>query len=315
MILTVTANASIDKRAVASRAVPGAVNRIRECTYSAGGKGLNVSRAIRIAGADVVATGFLAGHAGRYIAEKLAEENIPADFVWIPGETRSCLNIWDEEKQETTEYLEPGPACTAEDGQKLLDKIRSYTEGDRRAEIITVSGSVPQGCSAGLYREIVRIGTDRGIRVFLDTSGKLLEGSLEGDAQPFLIKPNLDEIRMLTGRETLQTGEISEAAEVLHRKGIEAVVISLGAEGSILSCRQGLYQAVVPEVAAVNTVGCGDTMVGGLAVAVSRGESLPEALRFASAVSAAAAMTERTGFYLLSDMEKLLGRIEIRQIG
>ncbi len=315
MILTVTANASIDKRAVASRAVPGAVNRIRECTYSAGGKGLNVSRAIRIAGADVVATGFLAGHAGRYIAEKLAEENIPADFVWIPGETRSCLNIWDEEKRETTEYLEPGPACTAEDGQQLLDKIRSYTEGERRAEIITVSGSVPQGCSAGLYREIVRIGTDRGIRVFLDTSGKLLEGSLEGDAQPFLIKPNLDEIRMLTGRETLQTGEISEAAEVLHRKGIEAVVISLGAEGAVLSCPQGLYQAIVPKVAAVNTVGCGDTMVGGLAVAVSRGESLPEALRFASAVSAAAAMTERTGFYRLSDMEKLLGRIEIRQIG
>ncbi|MBQ5961073.1 MAG: 1-phosphofructokinase family hexose kinase [Firmicutes bacterium] len=315
MILTVTANASIDKRAVVKKAVPGAVNRIRECTYSAGGKGLNVSRAVRIAGAEVTATGFLAGHAGRYIAEKLAEENIPADFVWIPGETRSCLNIWDEEKQETTEYLEPGPACTAEDGQKLLDKIRSYTEGSDRAEIITVSGSVPQGCSAGLYREILQIGKDHGIRVLLDTSGKLLEDALKGEAQPFLIKPNLDEIRMLTGRETLRTGEISEAAEVLHRKGIEAVVISLGAEGAVLSCPQGLFRAIVPKVTAVNTVGCGDTMVGGFAVALSRGAGLPEALRFASAVSAAAAMTDRTGFYLLSDMEEMLGRIEIRQIG
>ena len=315
MILTVTANAAIDKRAVVGRAVPGAVNRIRECTYSAGGKGLNVARAIQIAGERPVTTGFLAGHAGQYVAERLEQEKIPADFVWIDGETRSCLNIWDEEKKEQTEYLEPGPSCTPEDEQKLLDKIASYTETEDRAEIITVSGSVPKGCSAGLYRRILQVGADHGIKVFLDTSGKLLEEALAGEAQPFLIKPNLDEIRMLTGRETLKIEEISEAAEVLHRKGIEAAVVSLGADGAVLSCREGLYQAVVPRINAVNTVGCGDTMVGGFAVAISRGKSLPEALRFASAVSSAAAMTEQTGFYLRSDMEKLLGEIQVRKIG
>ena len=96
MILTVTLNAAIDKRYVVDNFKLGSVNRVKECFYSAGGKGLNVARVASIAGEEVMATGFVGGHAGNFIEETLIRQNIRCDFVHISGESRSCVNIYDE---------------------------------------------------------------------------------------------------------------------------------------------------------------------------------------------------------------------------
>ena len=108
MILTVTLNASIDKRYVVEGASMGEVNRVKECTYTPGGKGLNVSKPASIAGAKVVATGFVGGHAGQYIVESLKPFGIEPAFYHVEGESRSCINIWDTVNHVQTEYLEPG---------------------------------------------------------------------------------------------------------------------------------------------------------------------------------------------------------------
>ena len=71
MILTVTLNAAIDKRYVVDGFQVGEVNRVKECAYTPGGKGLNVSTPASIAGADVTSTGFVGGHAGNYIVDSL----------------------------------------------------------------------------------------------------------------------------------------------------------------------------------------------------------------------------------------------------
>ena len=101
---------------------------------------------------------------------------------------------------------------------------------------------------------------------------------------------------------------------VIHADGVEIVAVSLGADGSLAVGEEGIFRAKVPKIDAVNTVGCGDSMIAGFALGLSEGLSLPETLRRASAISAAAAMREETGFFIMEDMKKLLPQIEIEKL-
>ena len=148
--------------------------------------------------------------------------------------------------------------------------------------------------------------------MILDTSGRLLEECLQ--AQPSMIKPNIDEIRMLTGRPMNTREALIRAAKDIHDEGIEVVVISLGGDGSLVACEEGVYQVRVPKIQAVNTVGCGDSMIAGFAVGFVRNLPIEETIRFASAISAANALRLETGFFLKKDMEKLLPDIEIKKL-
>ena len=309
MILTVTLNAAIDKRYVVDDCRMGEVNRVKECTYVPGGKGLNVSKPASIYGAEVVATGFVGGHAGNYIEEALKPFGIKSAFYHVEGESRSCINIWDEVNHVQTEFLEPGFTLTEEDFRGFEEKFRELVKD---ADVVAMSGSVPKGLDGTAYPRLVRIVKEAGKPVILDTSGKLLEMGIE--AKPSMIKPNIDEIRMLTGKSCDDLKEIIEAARTIHQKGAEIVAVSLGADGSLAVSDEGVFRAVVPKIDAVNTVGCGDSMIAGFALGISEGLSLPETLRRASAISAAAAMREETGFFVMEDMERLLPQIQITKI-
>ncbi|MDD3360303.1 MAG: 1-phosphofructokinase [Hespellia sp.] len=309
MILTVTLNAAIDKRYVVSGAREGEVNRVLTCTYTPGGKGLNVSKPASIAGANVVATGFVGGHAGDYIVDSLKPFGITSKFYRLDAESRSCINIWDEEKKIQTEYLEPGFTVSENEFEEFL---KYFTELVKDADVVTMSGSVPKGLDGTSYQKLVAVVKEAGKKVILDTSGELLRMGIE--AKPTMVKPNIDEIRMLTGRACDSREELIDAAKEIHAKGVEVVVISLGADGSLAVCESGVYQAIVPKIDAVNTVGCGDSMIAGFALGFEEGLSIEGTLRRASAISAAAAMREETGFFVKEDMENLFGNIEIKKI-
>ena len=193
MILTVTANASIDRRYVMGALEPGKVNRVAKCTMTAGGKGLNVARAAAAAGETVMTTGFLDGHHGRYIQEALRKDGIGESFVWCEGETRSCINIWDEAGQQTTELLEPGLTVTQENMDELL---RVFSGLVVQADAIAISGSLPQGADAGLYRSLIRTAGLAGKKVILDTGGKTLRDCISSG--PYMVKPNLEELGQFT---------------------------------------------------------------------------------------------------------------------
>jgi tagatose 6-phosphate kinase len=309
MILTVTLNAAIDKRYVVEDLKPGNVCRVKECTYSAGGKGLNVSRVAVIAGEEVTATGFLGGHAGDYIVEALDGLNIKSDFVHISGESRSCINIYDETNHTQTEFLEPGVYVTEANVEEMLKKFLALIDS---ASVVAISGSVPKGVDSTLYQQMIRIAREHHKKVILDTSGKLLEEALP--SKPTMIKPNIDEIKMLTGRELNSREDLIKAALELQKSGIEVVVISCGADGSLIACEEGVYQAVVPKIEAVNTVGCGDSMIAGFAAGFSRGLPMAETIKLASAISAANAMRMETGFFMPKDMEALLPQIKVEKL-
>ena len=297
MILTVTLNASIDKRYVVEGASMGEVNRVKECTYTPGGKGLNVSKPASIAGAKVVATGFVGGHAGQYIVESLKPFGIEPAFYHVEGESRSCINIWDTVNHVQTEYLEPGFTVSEEDFAGFTEKFKELV---KEADVVAMSGSVPKGLDGHAYQTLVKICKDAGKKVILDTSGKLLELGIE--AKPTMIKPNIDEIRMLTGKTCDNFKDMLDAAREVHKKGVDIVAVSLGGDGSFVVSDEGTFRARVPKIDAVNTVG------------LSEGLSVKETLKKASAISAAAALREETGFFVKEDMERIYPQVEIEEI-
>lgn len=306
MILTVTLNAAIDKRYVVDGFQVGEVNRVKECAYVPGGKGLNVSKPAAIYGAEVTATGFVGGHAGNYIEDALKPFGIKSAFYHVEAESRSCINIWDEKNHVQTEFLEPGFTLREEDFANFTEKFRELVKA---ADVVAMSGSVPKGLDGTAYQCLVQICREAEKKVILDTSGKLLEMGIE--ACPTMIKPNLDEIRMLTGKDCQQLEDMIEAAKEIHKKGVEIVAVSLGGDGSFVVCDEGIFRARVPKIDAVNTVGCGDSMIAGFALGLAEGLSIEETLRRASAISAAAALREETGFFVREDMERILHQVEI----
>lgn len=309
MILTVTLNAAIDKRYVVEGFQVGEVNRVKECAYVPGGKGLNVSKPLAISGAEVTATGFVGGHAGNYIEEALKPFRIRSEFYHVEAESRSCINIWDEVNQIQTEFLEPGFTLTKEDFAGFVEKFTGLV---KQADVVAMSGSVPKGLDGTAYQKLIGIVKDAGKKVILDTSGTLLTMGIQ--AKPTMIKPNLDEIRMLTGKTCDRLEDMVEAAKLIHEEGVEIVAVSLGGEGSFVVCDEGVFRAEVPKLEAVNTVGCGDAMIAGFALGLSRGDSVEETLRTASAISAAAAMREETGFYVKEDMERIYPQIRVTRL-
>lgn len=309
MILTVTLNAAIDKRYVVDGFQVGEVNRVRECAYTPGGKGLNVSKPAAIAGARVVATGFVGGHVGHYIEDSLKPFGIESAFYHLEAESRSCINIWDAVNHVQTEFLEPGFTVTEADFKGFLEKFRVLAEG---AAVVAMSGSVPKGLDGSAYQRLVAICRELGKKVILDTSGALLSMGIE--AKPTMIKPNLDEIRMLTGKRCDHLEDMLNAAREIHEKGVEVVAVSLGGDGSFVVSNEGSFRAKVPKIDAVNTVGCGDSMIAGFALGFSEGLSIEETLRKASAISAAAALREETGFFVKEDMERILPEVEITRL-
>lgn len=193
MILTVTMNPSIDTRYQLDKLIIDDVNRVTP-EKTAGGKGLNVSRVLLQLGDDVLATGLLGGHMGAYMAELMDADGVKNDFVPIAGETRICLNILHEGNQ--TELLESGPQIAPAELEAFTAK---FAELAAKADVVTLSGSLPRGVDAGYYADLVKIAEEAGAKVLLDTSGASLEAALESDAKPELVKPNLTETNGLLG--------------------------------------------------------------------------------------------------------------------
>jgi len=309
MILTITLNTSIDRRFVTSGAKQGEVNRVLECTYTAGGKGLNVSRILKLSGEKLLAGGLAGGYAGKYIEAELDNMQIPYNFYHVAGESRSCINIWDKETKQQTEYLEPGFVVTQEEAEGFRTHFQAQIQD---ADILTISGSVPKGIDTDFYRDLIAAAKGCGKKVILDTSGELLVSGIQ--AKPTVIKPNIDEIRTLTGRKCEDLDQIIDAAEMLHSDGVEYVVISLGGKGSVMKSTDGVYQTIIPEIKTVNTVGCGDSMVAGLAIGLKRDYSSEELLKQAAAIATAAAMSEGTGYYEQNNMKQIYDQIMIRKL-
>lgn len=308
MILTVTMNPSIDKLYMVDKNELGTVMRVRQVSNTAGGKGLNVSRVAAQLGEAVVAAGLVGGHIGAYF-ESLIGPEIGKAFTHVAHETRSCINVWDASDGLSTEYLEPGAPISETEAEQFFTDFQRILP---KAEVVTVSGSLPKGAPADSYERLIQWCHEAGKKVLLDTSGENLRRGVS--ARPDFIKPNTDELAQLLGRPVSGMDDAVTAARALHEQGIRWVAVSLGAQGAVLVCAEGTYHGCPPRITPRNTVGCGDSMVAGFAVSLARGFTGAEALRLAAAVSAANALTLGTGSYDPEDFEKILPQVAVRRM-
>lgn len=310
MITTVTLNASIDKAYQMNGSIcDGTVMRVAVCKNSAGGKGLNVARNVKLCGGDVLATGMVGGFNGAYLEALLDKDGIRHQFLHVAGETRSCINILDE-AYGSTEYLEPGAPVTAAECAQFLTETFPETIAD--SAVVTISGSVPAGVSADVYEKMIALAKAQGRQVILDTSGELLRRGIQ--AQPTMIKPNAEELELLFGRRPDSLSEITPYAKQLHADGIAYVVISLGGDGALLVCAEGAFVARPPRLEAVNTVGCGDSMVGAFAVALEQRLAAAAALKYAVSVASANACVAETGRFLETDRKRIFEQITVQKL-
>lgn len=333
MIVTVTLNASLDK----TYAVPGfGVGRDVVATrieYSPGGKGLNVASFAHTLGADVLATGILAGHTGRHVLDLLTARNISHDFVHVAGESRNCHIIHDPESDSLSQIREAGPVVSPAARAAMVDKIRALAP---KARIVIFSGSIPPGLGADAYKELISIVRAAGVPTILDAAGELLELGLQ--AKPDLIKPNLAELHQIATRLGLpeatlpstrdNTDSISsplfepaDKQEMRHwaaklslilqdRYGVN-VIASLGPLGAVVVDDGTAYSVVPPTIDPVNTVSCGDAVVAGTAVGYDRGYALADAVQLGIATGTAKALLFETGKVNPDDVTEILLRVEV----
>lgn len=304
-ILTVTLNPAVDTRYQIGKLQLNGVNRVDEKIETPGGKGLNVSNVLNKLGGDIVATGMLGGNRGKFIKTKLDERGITHDFLEVSQETRTCMAIIDEDKK-ITEVLEIGKEISQYEIDEFLIKYEALLEG---VDIVDISGSLPLGVPIDFYRLLIEKAASLGKKVILDTSGEPLKEGIKGN--PYLIKPNIDEMEYLLGKKIENIDEIIKYAQKIIGNGVSNVMVTLGGDGGLFINKRSIYRGEIPKIKIENTVGSGDSSIAGVIYGLSKGLTFKESFRYALACGSSNAMLKNTGDIILDDVEKLLNKIQI----
>lgn len=289
-VLTVTCNPAIDKTIKIDNFRLGLEHRFRDVYRSAGGKGVNVSQALKKVGIESLATGFLGGKSGEYIKEKLEEEGIQTDFIRIKGETRTSLTIIDKKLKKTTRILEPGPTVNRKDIICFKKKFQSLL---KQCFYVVFSGRNIPGASDSFYYDLIKLAEKQRKPAILDTSGKPLLLGIK--AKPFLIKPNLKEAEYILGKKLNHVWKLRLAVKELLELGIENVIISMGREGVVASDGRETWFAKPHRRKAINPVGSGDALIGGFLYSKIKGKRFKEAVKIAVAAGTANALSVNPG--------------------
>jgi 1-phosphofructokinase family hexose kinase len=309
MFLTVTLNPALDKTLSVDHNAPYETLRATDSVTLAGGKGVNVARALLALGGRVRVLLPLGNHTGNHVADLARAEGMEVAPVPVSGRTRTALTIWDRGTGAYWHYLEPGPALEERDLTRLREGFLWALDG---CHTVVISGSLPSPAAAPLLPWMVRTAAERGLRVAVDSFGAAQRPALE--AGPWLAKPNLDEWRLTFG-ETLETErERWEALERMEGWGIRVAVLSLGAEGALALANGERYRILAPPVEEVSDLGGGDSMVAGICWAGAQGRGIRECLAWGAACGAANAMVWDPGGISREEVERLLPRVEVRLV-
>jgi 1-phosphofructokinase family hexose kinase len=265
-----------------------------------GGKGVNVARLARELGAQAVLVGFVPGRTGAAAASLLADEGVALRGVEVGGEIRSTAVVL-EHGGRVTVFNEPGPALGAGDWERFEAAL---DEGLPGARVLACSGSLPPGSPVDAYGRLVALARARGVLSIVDVGGPQLAGALAAGAD--VVTPNLAEAEgLLHGRadETVEAGDVavvrsraSAAAEALVARGAAHAVVTAAAAGAAVASAEGSRWVPAPRVGVVrNPIGAGDALVGGLAVALERGEPFASAVAWGIGAGAASVETDTAG--------------------
>jgi 1-phosphofructokinase/tagatose 6-phosphate kinase len=312
MIITVTLNAAIDKTLAVPNFRLGRRHRAVEQTAMAGGKGVNVARALKTLGQPVIATGVAGGPTGTRIIEQLTEEAILNDFVRIHDESRTSTAVVDPTTATYTEINEWGPHVEAEELTMLLEKISYLARG---ADMVVFSGTLPRGVEDSFYADAIRELNRRHVRAVLDSEGTPLRLGVE--AEPFLVTPNQREAEGLVGQEFRDDEDYLMAVERIVEMGARNVLITSETRSFALfreERKRVRLRAIAPQVEPVSGVGAGDVLLAAFLAARMADRPLEEALRVAVAAGAASTLEVGAGRFGPREAGRLQNAVDVREL-
>ena len=278
MVYTVTLNPALDYILKTKKFEIGKENRSTEEITLPGGKGINVSLILKELEIESNTIGFIAGYVGEKIEQLINEKGIETDFVKIPKEV-SRINVKITNKEDETAINCKGPYIEKIYIEKLYEKLQKINKNDT----LVLSGSIPQGISNDIYKEICKRIKNTQAKVVVDATGDLLINTLE--YHPFLIKPNINELQDIFKTKISNKDEALEYAEKLQEKGAKNVLVSMGGDGSVLLDENGYSYKMNPITNGerINTVGAGDSMVAGFIAGYEKYHSCEKALQLGAA--------------------------------
>jgi 1-phosphofructokinase family hexose kinase len=284
VIVTVTLNAALDRTLTVPGFQIGYRHRSSDVLALAGGKGINVARALKRLDVPVVATGLAGGRTGTRIVEELTAEAILNDFVRIGGESRTSTAVVDPTSGTYTEINEWGPEVTAGELELLVEKLHYLSRG---ADFVVIAGSLPRKVPTSFYGDVIRTLARRDVRVVLDSEGEAMRASVE--AAPYLVSPNQNEAEQLVGQELETDDDFLMALDAIAEMGPRNVVITLE-NGCFALLRHGRrtsrMRAFAQLVEPVSRVGSGDVLLAQFLAAIVEDRSPEDAIRLGVAAGA-----------------------------
>ena len=312
MIITVTLNAALDRTLTVPNFQRDHRHRASQVLTLAGGKGINIARALKRLDVPVVATGLAGGRTGTRIVEELTAEAILNDFVRIGEDSRTSTAVVDPMEGSYTEINEWGPRVEPEELEMLLEKLHYLARG---ADFVVFAGSLPRGVEESFYADAIRDLNRRDVPVVLDTEGEPLRLGVE--AEPYLVSPNQREAEHVVGQELEEPEDFLMALDGIAELGARNVHITLdtGCFALLREDRQvRRYRAVAPMLEPVSAVGAGDVLLAQFLAARLAGKPGDEALRLAVAAGAASTHEVGAGRFEPRDAGRLAGGVELEEL-
>ena len=309
MILTVTVNPALDYTIRLDALEIGKRARYRDPSVDPAGKGINVARMVRRLGEPTLALGFAAGPTGDLLRQRLDEEGVPHDLVKAAGLTRINVTLLTGPEGSATHLHGSGSPLAPQDLKTLMSRATHHLGG---AKVLVFSGSLPPGVTPAAMAELLTLAKRRGVLTMVDAETEMLAESIRKGAD--LVKPNLLEAAEFLGRSLSGVDAAVAAAREIRSMGVARVVITLRGDGAVAVDDTRAWHVRPPKDEVVRAIGAGDSFAAGLAVALSKGAALPEALTLAAAAGAATARHSGTGLGSLAEVEQLKARVDIRPL-
>jgi 1-phosphofructokinase family hexose kinase len=312
MIITVTLNAALDKTLEVPNFTPGRRHRTVDQTTMAGGKGVNIARAIKRLGQPVIATGLAGGSTGSRIVEALNDEAILNGFVRIREESRTNTAVLDPTTGLHTEVNERGPSVSVQELELFREKLLYLAKG---ASICVFAGSLPRGMDADVYAGLIRELRRLGVATMIDTEGEPLRLAMRAD--PAVVSPNELEAEELVGHEFNDGDDRAQAVAEMTRLGAAEAIMTVP-DGCYAHVLEGgvpaLYRVRVEEQEARSSIGSGDAFLAGYVAARYAGRTAVECLRFGVACGAESTQHFGAGIIEPARVDRLLPEVEAERV-
>lgn len=309
MITTVTLNPCIDLSVRVPALRPGELNLVSDTRTDISGKGINVSVVLRALGLATIATGISFDGDDAKLQNHLEMHTISRRFAMAHGNIRTNIKIYDETTGQMTEVNHRGHPV----GQPVVDEyLRELRACAENSEIVVFSGRVPAAADDGIYRQSIRSLKGLPVKCVVDAEGAPLREALR--QKPYLIKPNLHELRTILRCATDTDEEILAACRTLIEKGVGVVCLSMGERGAMIVDRDAAFFAPALDVVVRGLCGAGDSMVAGLCKGIKEGAAIDTMLRYAVAAASASLLREGTLLCRADDFVRLLPQVKPQKL-